>query len=106
VTAPHPLTILGGVALIVGCLAWPWTGEWRWAVTGLGVLLVLTLAGSALDRRARRSDRLTINDVVSHDGCWHDTDTVHCGCGRWSVSDPDVRRRFDLWMQHRETEHT
>lgn len=103
---PHPLTLVGVVALIAGCLAWPWTGEWRWAVTGLGALLVLALASSVLDRRLRRSDLMTINDIVSREGCWHDADTVHCGCGNWSASDPDVRRRFDMWIKHREDEHT
>jgi hypothetical protein len=36
----HPLVAAGVLALLAGCVAWAWLGEWRWAVTGLGVLVV------------------------------------------------------------------
>lgn len=36
----HPLVAVGVLALLAGCVAWAWLGEWRWAVTGLGVLVV------------------------------------------------------------------
>jgi hypothetical protein len=36
----HPLVAAGVLALLAGCVAWAWLGEWRWAVTVLGVLVV------------------------------------------------------------------
>lgn len=39
-TPLHPPVALGVLGLVAGCVAWAWLGEWRWAVTGLGGLLV------------------------------------------------------------------
>jgi hypothetical protein len=86
-------------------VAWPWTGEWRWAVSGAGLLLACSFVGALLDARVRRSQQLTIRDYVTGEGCWHDGDTVHCGCGDWSLTNPDARHRFDEWITHRDTDH-
>lgn len=54
---PKPLQPLGFAAtavLAAGVLACLWTGEWRWAVTGLVLGLVLAAAGAAVDGRKRR----------------------------------------------------
>ncbi|MBA8925910.1 hypothetical protein BC739_003109 [Kutzneria viridogrisea] len=48
---------------------------------------------------------MSISDVVSTDDCWHEEDTVHCGCGFWAFTDPDPRRRFASWMRHRDHDH-
>lgn len=47
----HPLGAAGFLALGAGLLAWLWLGEWRWAVTGLVLLVVLAAVGAALDAR-------------------------------------------------------
>lgn len=41
---------VGFVLLALGCLAWLWTGEWRWAVTGLVALLVGAVVGAQTAR--------------------------------------------------------
>lgn len=38
--AVHPLVAAGFAVLVASLLAWVWLGEWRWAVTGLLVLLI------------------------------------------------------------------
>lgn len=35
----HPLVAVGVVAVLAGCVAWVWLGEWRWAATGLIVFV-------------------------------------------------------------------
>lgn len=102
---PHPLVVVGALACVAGTVAWPWTSEWRWAVTGLGVLLACAFAGALLDHRVRRSHQTSIRDYVTADGYWHDGDTVHCGCGDWALHDPDPRARFDAWIAHRDADH-
>jgi hypothetical protein len=97
--------VVGAIACVAGLVAWPWTGEWRWALTGLGALLACASVGALLDRRVRRSHQLTTRDYVTDKGCWHDGDTIHCGCGGWSLHDPDARQRFDAWMAHRDADH-
>lgn len=47
----HPLGVVGLTLLAVGTVAWAWTGEWRWVVTGLGALIVLASVGAAIDGR-------------------------------------------------------
>lgn len=42
----HPLAAAGFVALAGGLLGWLWTGEFRWAITGLVLLLVLTVVSA------------------------------------------------------------
>lgn len=49
----HPLGALGFIALTAGLVAWLWTEEWRWAVTGLAVLLALAIVGAVLDARRK-----------------------------------------------------
>jgi hypothetical protein len=95
---------VGALVCVAGLVAWPWTGEWRWAATGLGVLLACGLIGAVLDHRLRRSHQ-AIRECVTDDGYWHDGDTVHCGCGDWSLHDPDPRARFDGWIAHRDADH-
>lgn len=36
----HPLVAVGVAAVLAGCVAWAWLGEWRWAVTGVATLVV------------------------------------------------------------------
>lgn len=43
----HPLLLLGIGALAAGLVAWLWTSDWRWAVTGAVAFVVLGIAGSA-----------------------------------------------------------
>lgn len=47
----HPLAAAGALGFVVGLVAWAWLGDWRWAVTGLGVLLALAVAAAVLDGR-------------------------------------------------------
>lgn len=42
----HPLVALGVAGLVAGCVAWAWLGEWRWAVTGAGALLVTAVVAA------------------------------------------------------------
>jgi hypothetical protein len=35
------LTMAAIGAVIAGLLAWMWTGDWRWAVTGAGAMVIL-----------------------------------------------------------------
>lgn len=42
--AVHPLVAAGFVAWAASGLAWLWVGDWRWAVTGLIVLLISAVA--------------------------------------------------------------
>ena len=49
--ALHPVSLLGLVGLAGGLLAGLWLAEWRWAVTGLVVMLVLVIMGEALAER-------------------------------------------------------
>lgn len=43
----HPLLLVGIAALAAGLVAWLWTYDWRWAVTGAVAFVVLGIAGSA-----------------------------------------------------------
>lgn len=49
----HPAGALGFIALAAGLVAWLWTGEWRWAATGLAILLAAALVGAILDARRK-----------------------------------------------------
>lgn len=51
--ALSPVGAAGFAALILGLIAWLWTGEWRWAVTGVAVLLICAVAGAVEGRRTR-----------------------------------------------------
>jgi hypothetical protein len=35
------LTMAAIAALLAGLLAWLWTGDWRWAITGAGAMVIL-----------------------------------------------------------------
>lgn len=50
----HPVGGAGLVLFAAGCVAWAWTDEWRWGVTGAAVLLVAAAIGAALDGRRNR----------------------------------------------------
>lgn len=45
-----PAATAGLLALAAGLIAWAWTGDWRWAATGAGLLLALAALGAHLDR--------------------------------------------------------
>lgn len=45
-TSMHPLLLAGIACLAAGLVAWLWTGEWRWAVTGIVAFLVLGIASA------------------------------------------------------------
>lgn len=53
-TAGEVVLVVALTALLAGLVAWLWTGEWRWAVTGVAVLFVgivaLTLPPGRTDR--------------------------------------------------------
>jgi len=38
-------------AVVLGLLAWMWTSDWRWAVTGTGAMVILA-AGLGSQRKA------------------------------------------------------
>ncbi len=38
------------LALAAGLIAWAWTGDWRWAVTGVGLPLALAALGAHLGK--------------------------------------------------------
>jgi hypothetical protein len=44
----HPLVLVGFTALVLGLLGWLWTGEWRYAVTGVTVLLATAVVVGAM----------------------------------------------------------
>lgn len=47
----HPIAAAGFGFLTAGLLAWLWTGEWRWALTGLAILIASAVAAAAAERR-------------------------------------------------------
>lgn len=50
-----PTVALGVLVLVAGLAAWVWLGEWRWAVTGVLVLVALAVVSdvAAAHRRKR-----------------------------------------------------
>lgn len=42
---------LGLCLLMLGLLAWLWLGDWRYAVTGLLVMIVLVVASNPREKR-------------------------------------------------------
>lgn len=46
-TSMHPLLLAAIACLAAGLVAWLWTAEWRWAVTGAVAFLVLGIASAA-----------------------------------------------------------
>lgn len=51
----HPLGYFGYLAMLLGYVAWAWTGEWRWGLTGVLALLALAAFGGHLRRRRAAS---------------------------------------------------
>lgn len=49
----HPLVAVGFAVLLAGLLGWIWTGEWRWAVTGIACL-VAAVGAAAREGKAHR----------------------------------------------------
>lgn len=47
----HPVVVAGFLLFVAGLLGWMWTGEWRWAVTGLILLLAAAVLSGALDTK-------------------------------------------------------
>lgn len=52
----HPVSQVGSLLALAGLAAWIWTGEWKWAATGLLLLLGAGIAGAMLAAR-KRPDR-------------------------------------------------
>lgn len=50
----HPLSAAGMILAACGAVAWAWTSEWRWGITGLAAFLVLAVIGTVLDGRRSR----------------------------------------------------
>lgn len=50
----HPLAAVGALGFVAGLVAWAWLGDWRWAVSGFGVLLALVVAAAVLDGRRQQ----------------------------------------------------
>jgi asparagine N-glycosylation enzyme membrane subunit Stt3 len=46
-----PLILPALASAVLGVVAWVWVGDWRWAVTGLAVMLLLAMAGLFIDGR-------------------------------------------------------
>jgi hypothetical protein len=42
------LTVAAIAAAIAGVLAWLWSGDWRWMVTGLGAMVILATGAGAV----------------------------------------------------------
>jgi uncharacterized protein YjeT (DUF2065 family) len=47
----HPAVAIGFVLFLVGCVAAVWPGEWRFAVTGLAVLLAAGVCAALVGAR-------------------------------------------------------
>ena len=47
----HPIAAAGFGFLVAGLIAWLWTGEWRWALTGLAMLIASAVVAAAAERR-------------------------------------------------------
>lgn len=43
----HPAALAGLALLVLGLVAWLWSGDWRWAISGLALLLVGALIAAA-----------------------------------------------------------
>lgn len=50
----HPVAAIALVLIPLGLLAWLWTGDWKWAVTGAALFFVAAVIGTALDGKAKR----------------------------------------------------
>ena len=50
----HPVTLAGPILLAIGLVVWAWTGDWRWAATGLALLIAAAPIGAHLQRKADR----------------------------------------------------
>lgn len=49
--ASRAIVAAGLVLLVLGLIAWLWSGDWRWALTGLAGLLVGTFAAGVTANR-------------------------------------------------------
>lgn len=47
----HPLGYAGYLVMLAGYVAWAWTGEWRWGLTGVLAFLALAALNGYLKRR-------------------------------------------------------
>lgn len=47
----HPLGAAGLALFLAGLGAWLWLGEWRWALSGFLLMLVLAIVGATIDAR-------------------------------------------------------
>lgn len=43
---------IGVVLLGTGVIAWAWTGDWRWIVVGVCLLVILACLGAYIDGRS------------------------------------------------------
>lgn len=46
-----PLALLVVAFPVLGLIAWAWTAEWRWAITGLTLMFMAAALGVFLDSR-------------------------------------------------------
>lgn len=51
----YPLGHIGYLVMLSGYVAWAWTGEWRWGLTGVVVFLALAALNGHLKRRRSAS---------------------------------------------------
>lgn len=47
----HPLVAVGFALFLAGCVAAVWLGDWRYAVTGLAVLLAVAVCSALVGAR-------------------------------------------------------
>lgn len=47
----YPLMAIAGAAPCLGVIAWIWTGDWRYAATGLVLTFMCAVIGAAIDAR-------------------------------------------------------
>lgn len=51
---PNLLYAVAWVLLLLGLLGWLWSGEWRWAASGVLAMLCCGVIGSAVSRKGAR----------------------------------------------------
>lgn len=49
----HPAALAGAGLFLAGLLAWLWSGDWRWALTGVALFLLGALVAGATNTTPR-----------------------------------------------------
>lgn len=52
-----PLATVGVALLIAGLIGWLWLGDWRWAVTGVLLMLLGVVVSGTRNQSCLKSDR-------------------------------------------------